>query len=302
MSKKMENWGQKCASDKVFDVAVVLLLMILFIAVAYPLYFVILASVSDPLLVSKGKVLFYPKGISFFGFEKVFEDTRIWTGLRNTVLYTVLGTIVNMLATLPAAYALSRRDLRGRKTIMMLFVFTMFFNGGLVPTYLLMQNLNLTNSIWVFIIPFAVNVYNLIIARTFFENSIPQELYEAASLDGCSDMKFFTTVAIPLSKAIVSVIMLYYMVAHWNDFFTGLIYIRDQALNPLQLVLREILIVNNVFGAGGTGGGALGAYDQVYADTVKYAIIIISSLPMLIIYPFIQKHFEKGVMIGAIKG
>lgn len=289
-------------SDRIFDMLVVVLLALLFLIVAYPLYFVILASVSDPLLVSKGKVLFWPQGVSLFGFQKVFEDTRIWTGLRNTVLYTVLGTIVNMAATLPAAYALSRRDLRGRKAVMLFFVFTMFFNGGLVPTYLLMQELNLTNTIWVFIIPFAVNVYNLIIARTFFENSLPQELYEAAALDGCSDFRFFTSVALPLSKAVVSVIMLYYMVAHWNDFFTGLIYIRDQSLNPLQLVLREILIVNNVFGSGGTGGGGLGSYDQIYADTVKYAIIIISSLPMLIIYPFIQKHFEKGVMIGAIKG
>lgn len=289
-------------SDRIFDMLVVVLLALLFLIVAYPLYFVILASVSDPLLVSKGKVLFWPQGVSLFGFQKVFEDTRIWTGLRNTVLYTVLGTIVNMAATLPAAYALSRRDLRGRKAVMLFFVFTMFFNGGLVPTYLLMQELNLTNTIWVFIIPFAVNVYNLIIARTFFENSLPQELYEAASLDGCSDFRFFTSVALPLSKAVVSVIMLYYMVAHWNDFFTGLIYIRDQSLNPLQLVLREILIVNNVFGSGGTGGSGLGSYDQIYADTVKYAIIIISSLPMLIIYPFIQKHFEKGVMIGAIKG
>lgn len=301
MNKKIACWMQKTTFDKVFDVIVVLLLVLLFFIVAYPLYFVILASVSDPLLVSKGKVLLAPVGASLFGFQKVFEDTRIWTGLRNTVIYTVFGTMINMFATLPAAYALSRKDLRGRKCVMMVFVFTMFFNGGLIPTYLLMQKLHLTNTMWVFVIPFAVNVYNLIIARTFFENSIPQELFEAASLDGCSDFKFFTTVALPLSKAMVSVIMLYYMVAHWNDFFTGLIYVRDSSLNPLQLVLREILIVNNVFVTGGAGG-ALGSYDQAYADTVKYAIIIISSLPMLVIYPFIQKYFEKGVMIGAIKG
>lgn len=297
-----ERWKQKSAGDKVFDIVLRILLIILVIIVVYPLYFVVLASVSDPLLVSKGQVLLLPRGMSLFGFQKVFEDTRIWTGLRNTVIYTVLGTIVNMVATLPAAYALSRKDMRGRKTVMMLFVFTMFFSGGLVPTYLLMQKLHLVNTIWVFILPFAVNVYNLIIARTFFENSIPTELYESAALDGCSDFKFFVSMVMPLSKAIVSVIMLYYMVAHWNDFFTGLIYIRDQTLNPLQLVLREILIANNVFAAGGTGGGTLSSYDQMYADTVKYAIIIISSLPMLILYPFIQKYFEKGVMIGAIKG
>ncbi len=296
-----KGWRQKSVGDRTFDMALRILLAIFVIIVVYPLYFVVLASVSDPLLVSKGQVLLWPKEMSLFGFQKVFEDTRIWIGLRNTVIYTVLGTIINMAATLPAAYALSRKDMRGRKSVMMFFVFTMFFNGGLVPTYLLMQKLHLVNTIWVFILPFAVNVYNLIIARTFFENSIPTELYESAALDGCSDFKFFVSMVMPLSKAVVSVIMLYYMVAHWNDFFTGLIYIRDQKLNPLQLVLREILIANNVFAAGGTGG-SLSSYDQMYADTVKYAIIIISSLPMLIIYPFIQKYFEKGVMIGAIKG
>ncbi len=296
-----KGWRQKSVGDRTFDIALRILLAIFVIIVVYPLYFVVLASVSDPLLVSKGQVLLWPKEMSLFGFQKVFEDTRIWIGLRNTVIYTVLGTIINMAATLPAAYALSRKDMRGRKSVMMFFVFTMFFNGGLVPTYLLMQKLHLVNTIWVFILPFAVNVYNLIIARTFFENSIPTELYESAALDGCSDFKFFVSMVMPLSKAVVSVIMLYYMVAHWNDFFTGLIYIRDQKLNPLQLVLREILIANNVFAAGGTGG-SLSSYDQMYADTVKYAIIIISSLPMLIIYPFIQKYFEKGVMIGAIKG
>ena len=296
-----KGWRQKSVGDRTFDIALRILLAIFVIIVVYPLYFVVLASVSDPLLVSKGQVLLWPKEMSLFGFQKVFEDTRIWIGLRNTVIYTVLGTIINMAATLPAAYALSRKDMRGRKTVMMFFVFTMFFNGGLVPTYLLMQKLHLVNTIWVFILPFAVNVYNLIIARTFFENSIPTELYESAALDGCSDFKFFVSMVMPLSKAVVSVIMLYYMVAHWNDFFTGLIYIRDQKLNPLQLVLREILIANNVFAAGGTGG-SLSSYDQMFADTVKYAMIIISSLPMLIIYPFIQKYFEKGVMIGAIKG
>ena len=296
-----KGWRQKSVGDRTFDIALRILLAIFVIIVVYPLYFVVLASVSDPLLVSKGQVLLWPKEMSLFGFQKVFEDTRIWIGLRNTVIYTVLGTIINMAATLPAAYALSRKDMRGRKTVMMFFVFTMFFNGGLVPTYLLMQKLHLVNTIWVFILPFAVNVYNLIIARTFFENSIPTELYESAALDGCSDFKFFVSMVMPLSKAVVSVIMLYYMVAHWNDFFTGLIYIRDQKLNPLHLVLREIIIEYYVFSAGGTGG-SLSSYDQMYADTVKYAIIIISSLPMLIIYPFIQKYFEKGVMIGAIKG
>jgi len=216
-----KGWRQKSVGDRTFDIALRILLAIFVIIVVYPLYFVVLASVSDPLLVSKGQVLLWPKEMSLFGFQKVFEDTRIWIGLRNTVIYTVLGTIINMAATLPAAYALSRKDMRGRKTVMMFFVFTMFFNGGLVPTYLLMQKLHLVNTIWVFILPFAVNVYNLIIARTFFENSIPTELYESAALDGCSDFKFFVSMVMPLSKAVVSVIMLYYMVAHWTDLYQG---------------------------------------------------------------------------------
>jgi len=291
--------GKRINSDKVFTAGVYIICALVFLTVAYPLYFVIIASVSNPLLVAKGQVVFLPQGINFFGYREVMSNSMIWTGFRNTAFYTVAGTAFKMLITLPAAYALSRDDMRGRKVIMLFMTFVMFFSGGLIPTYVLINNIGLTDSVWVFIIPFAVNVYNLIIARTFFENSIPKEMYEAASLDGCNDFKFFIKIVLPLSKAIVSVIMLYYLVAQWNDFFTGLIYIRTNALYPLQLVLRDILIANNVF-SGGTG--SLGAYDQMYAETVKYAVIIISSLPMLIIYPFIQKYFEKGVMIGAIKG
>lgn len=295
----MNNKIKSSKNDKAFTAIIVIMCLLVFITVAYPLYFVLIASVSNPLLASQGEVVLYPKGINLFGFEKVMEDSRIWIGFRNSIIYTILGTAFNLIVTIPAAFALSRKTLRGRKVVMMFFIFTMFFSGGLIPTYLLIQKLSLDNTIWVFIVPFAVNVYNLIIARTFFESTIPQELYEAAALDGCGEFKFFVKVALPLSKAIISVILLYYMVAHWNDFFTGLIYIRDQNLVPLQLVLRDILINNNVF-ASGTGG--FGSYDQMYAATVKYVVIIISSLPMLIVYPFIQKYFEKGVMIGSIKG
>jgi putative aldouronate transport system permease protein len=178
----------------------------------------------------------------------------------------------------------------------------MFFNGGLIPTYLLMKGLHLTNTMWVFILPFSVNVFNLIITRTFFETSLPRELYEAAAIDGCSHFKFFTKVALPLSKAIVSVIGLYYLVAHWNDFFTGLIYIRSNSLQPLQIVLRDILLSNQVFSQGAGVGGDAGGYAQRYADQIKYGVIIVSTLPILLVYPFIQKYFEKGVLIGSVKG
>lgn len=285
-----------------FKIILGFLCSMIFLLIAYPLYFIIIASFSDSTLVSTGKVLFIPKNISFFGYQEIFKDMRIWTGYRNTLFYTVFGTLVNMLFTLPAAYVLSRKEFRARRFIMFIFVITMFFNGGLIPTYLLMKGLSLTNTIWVFILPFSVNVFYLIIARTFFENSLPQELHEAAVMDGCSHFTFFFKVALPLSKALISVIGLYYLVGHWNDFFTALIYIRDTKLQPLQIVLRDILLSNQVFSSGAGTGGDAGGYAQRYADQIKYGVIIVSTLPILLIYPFMQKYFEKGVMIGSIKG
>ncbi len=253
-------------------------------------------------MVANGQVVFWPKDISLFGYNEIFKNARIWLGYKNTIIYTVLGTVVNLLFTLPAAYALSRREFRPRRYIMLIFVFTMFFNGGLIPTYLLMSKIHMINTIWVFIIPFCVNVFNLIITRSFFENSIPVELFEAAALDGCSHFRFFSSIVLPLSKAIIAVISLYYMVGHWNNFFTALIYIQDDKLVPLQVVLRDILLVNQVFSTGTGMGGDTGGYAQQYADSVKYGVIIVSTLPIMIFYPFIQKYFEKGVMIGSVKG
>ncbi|MGQ4666224.1 carbohydrate ABC transporter permease [Metabacillus halosaccharovorans] len=286
----------------IFDLCIYVICAIVFLIIAYPLYFVVIASVSDSTLVSTGKVLLFPKGFSLFGYQEIFQDSRIWVGYKNTMIYSLLGTFVNLLLTLPAAYVLSRKEFRARRILMFFFVFTMFFNGGLIPTYLLMKDLQLIDTMWVFIIPFSVNVFNLIITRTFFETSIPNELFEAASIDGCNHFTFFLKVVLPLSKAVVSVIGLYYLVWHWNDFFTGLIYIRDYNLQPLQIVLRDILLSNQVFAEGAGSGGASGGYAQRYADQIKYGVIIISTLPILIVYPFIQKYFEKGVMIGSVKG
>uniref|UniRef100_UPI003F655B2B carbohydrate ABC transporter permease n=1 Tax=Metabacillus halosaccharovorans TaxID=930124 RepID=UPI003F655B2B len=286
----------------IFDLCIYVICAIVFLIIAYPLYFVVIASVSDSTLVSTGKVLLFPKGFSLFGYQEIFQDSRIWIGYKNTMIYSLLGTFVNLLLTLPAAYVLSRKEFRARRLLMFFFVFTMFFNGGLIPTYLLMKDLQLIDTMWVFIIPFSVNVFNLIITRTFFETSIPNELFEAASIDGCNHFTFFLKVVLPLSKAVVSVIGLYYLVWHWNDFFTGLIYIRDYNLQPLQIVLRDILLSNQVFAEGAGSGGASGGYAQRYADQIKYGVIIISTLPILIVYPFIQKYFEKGVMIGSVKG
>ena len=292
----------KSLGDISFDIAVIVLSALVFLIVAYPLYFVIIASISDSTLVSTGQVTLFPKNISFFGYNEIFHDGRIWTGYKNTLIYTFVGTAVNLLFTLPAAYVLSRQEFRARRFLMFIFVLTLFFNGGLIPTYLLMKGLHMTDTMWVFIIPFCVNVFNLIITRSFFEHSIPRELYEAASMDGCSHFTFFMKVALPLSKAVVSVVGLYYLVGHWNDFFTALIYIRSNDLQPLQIVLRDILLSNQVFSQGAGSGGAAGGYAQQYADQIKYAVIIVSTLPILIVYPFIQKYFEKGVMIGSVKG
>jgi putative aldouronate transport system permease protein len=290
--------------DLLFSIGLALFVALVLFATIYPIYFVLIASVSDPTLVATGKVWVLPQGLSSFGYEQILADDRIWNGYRNTILYTVVGTAINLLVTLPAAYALSRREFAPRKPLMFFFAFTMFFSGGLIPTYLLYRDLNLLDNWLVFVIPSALNVYNLIIARAFFENSLPEELFEAATLDGVGYMKFFLTMALPLSKAIIAVIGLYYLVQHWNDFFTGLIFVRDYDKQPLQIVLRDILLSNQAFaaGAGGGGGSGGGAYAQQFADQIKYGVIIVSTLPVLLVYPFIQKYFEKGVMVGSVKG
>lgn len=290
-------------ADVFFDIFIIVISLLIFISVAYPIYFVIIASISDSTLVSRGLVTLWPKGISFYGYQQIMEDSRIWIGYLNTIIYTLGGTFINLLVTLPAAYALSRKEMAGRNFLTFFFAFTMFFNGGIIPTYILFRDLNLVDSRWVFVLPTALNVFNLIIARTFFENSIPKSLYEAAELDGCTHFQFFMKVALPLSKALISVIGLYYLVQHWNDFFTGLIFIRDYDKQPLQIVLRDILISNQAFQQGaGAGGSSIGGYAQQFAEQIKYAVIIVSTLPIIIVYPFLQKYFEKGVMIGSLKG
>lgn len=302
MPKKNKEAVKYSLADNIFEFFIIIFCIFVFIIVAYPLYFIVIASFSDSTYVNQGLVILTPKGFSTYGYSKIFEDTRIWTGYKNTLIYTLGGTAINLLFTLPGAYALAYKRFKARKYIMRAFVFTMFFNGGLIPTYMLIRNLRMVDTMWVMMIPFCVNVYNLIITRTFFEHTIPDELYEAAIIDGCTHFKFFTTVVLPLSKAIISVIFLYYMVGHWNNFFTALIYLNKDNLQPLQIVLRNILLSNQVFMEGAGMGGEAGGYAQRYADQVKYGVILVSTLPILCLYPFIQKYFEEGIMIGAIKG
>jgi putative aldouronate transport system permease protein len=295
---------RRTPGDIAFSVILAALCVIILTAVIYPVYFVVIASVSDPALVATGQVWAFPRGVNLFGYEQIFNDERIWNGYLNTLLYSGVGTALNLCVTLPAAFALSRREFRPRKAIMLFFAVTMFFQGGLIPTYMLYRDIGLLDNWLVFVLPAAVNVYNLIIARAFFESSVPEELYEAAAIDGISYFGYFLKIAVPLSKAIISVIGLYYLVQHWNDFFTGLVFIRDYDKQPLQIVLRDILLSNQAFagGAGGAGGSGGGAYAQQFADQIKYGVIIVSTLPVLLVYPFIQKYFEKGVMVGSVKG
>ncbi|GIN70641.1 sugar ABC transporter permease [Bacillus sp. J14TS2] len=303
MTAVLQKLKTRKKSDLMFDFIIYFICILVFFIVAYPLYFIVIASVSDSTLVSTGKVLLFPKGFSLFGYQEIFQDSRIWIGYRNTLIYAIGGTLINLLFTLPAAYVLSREEFRARRILMFFFIFTMFFSGGLIPTYLLMKDLSMIDTMWVFIFnPVTVNIFNLIITRTFFETTIPKEMYEAATIDGCSHFKFFVSIVLPLSKAVISVIGLYYLVWHWNDFFTGLIYIRDYSLQPLQIILRDILLSNQVFQEGAGSGGTGGGYAQRYADQIKYGVIIVSSLPILVLYPFMQKYFEKGVMIGSVKG
>ena len=296
----MERRIGRCRSDVIYDTILFILLSLVFLVVAYPLYFVIISSVSDPIAVSNGEVTFYPIGFTLDGYEELLNQPNVWVGYRNTILYTVVGTLVGLAVNIPAAYALSRKDLWGRKALMGLFVFTMFFSGGLIPIFLTVQELGLYNSFWVMVVPFSVSAYNVIVARTFFETSLPPDLWDAAQIDGCGNLRFFFTIALPLSKAVVSVIALWTAVGQWNCYFNALIYIRDERLYPLALIMRNILVTQQIQSALGTGEAALIALRK--ANLMRYAMIIVATVPIMCVYPFVQKYFDQGVMIGAVKG
>lgn len=290
---------KRTRSDAVFDAVAILLGILIVIAIVYPLYFIVIASFSSPAEVANGHVWLLPKSITFEGYQRILDDSRIWLGYRNTILFTIVGTFISLAFTVPAGYALSRKDLRGRQAIMIFFMITMFFGGGLIPTYLTVSKFGLTNTFWVVVLPFSVSVYNMIVVRTFFQTNVPQELLEAAQLDGCSNWRFFFSIVLPLSKAILAVIGLYCAVGQWNQYFTSLVYVRDPNLIPLQQVLRNILLQNQA--VSGTGALAQAELQRV-ADIMKYGVIIVSTLPVMCVYPFVQKYFNKGVMIGAVKG
>ena len=292
---------RKTRADAIFDTINVILLVLIMILILYPLYFSLIASFSSPNAVYQGRVIFLPAGLSLNGYKKIMSDAAIWTGYLNSIIYTVAGTAANLIFTIPLAFALSRKEFPLGGVYMKLMVFTMYFYGGIIPLYFVVKQMGLLNSIWALILPTLVATYNLIIARSFFIGSIPEDLKEAAFLDGCGYIRFFFLVALPLSKALVAVMALFYAARHWNGYFEALIYLQDERKFPLQLVLRTILIESQNALAAGDDATSV-ADKQELVDLLKYGAVIVSSVPMLIFYPFVQKYFVKGVMIGAVKG
>lgn len=288
--------------DAVFNIVNVVLMVIILVVILYPLYFIIIASISSPTAVNGGRVLLYPQEVTVSGYKRILEYEPLWRGYLNSLFYTIAGTLLNLAVTLPAGYALSRRHLFGRRPLLLLFAFTMFFSGGMIPTYMVVKNLGLLNTVWAMLLPGACSVYNIIVTRTFMEMNIPSELIDASRIDGCSDFTTFANVVLPLSKPIIAVMTMFYAVGHWNSYFDALIYLDDEKLFPLQLVLRELLLQSQVSGAMTSGGMSSIAERAVIAEQMKYGIIIVACIPMMILFPFVIKHFKKGVMIGSIKG
>ncbi|KGP77383.1 MULTISPECIES: carbohydrate ABC transporter permease [unclassified Paenibacillus] len=285
-----------------FSVAEVVLYafaVLFLIAIIYPIYFIVIASFSDPSSVANGQVWLFPKGFTLEGYKELLRHENIWIGYRNTILYTVVGTLLGLVVNISAAYALSRKDLVGRKFFSLFFIFTMFFSGGLIPTFLTIRDFHLYNTFLVMVLPFSVVVFDMIVARTFFQTSIPGDLWEAAQIDGCGNLRYFVLIVLPLSKAIIAVLGLWIAVGYWNSYFNALIYLKDPNLYPLQLILRNILITNQMQSGMGTGEAAQVALRL--ANLMRYSVIIIATIPIMCVYPFIQKYFNQGVMIGAVK-
>ncbi len=292
---------REASRDRIFYGVVNAVLALLLVITIYPLIYILSSSFSSPAAVTTGKVVLWPVSFSFRGYEAVFDYNSVFVGYRNTIFYTLLGTAVNVSLTLLAAYPLARSSLPGRKFFTFLFTFTMLFDGGLIPNYLLMRDLHIINTVWVMVIPGAISAYNLIVTRTFIQSNVPSELLEAAEIDGCSDFRFFFSILLPLSKAVVAVITLYYAVVHWNAYFKALIYLHDAKLYPLQIYLREILVMNSV-DTEMISDPSLQEEMQGMADLLKYSLIVVSSAPIMMIYPFLQRYFIQGVMIGSLKG
>lgn len=287
--------------DRMFYLISGLILTVIFLLILYPCIFVVSASFSSGTAVQSGKVVLWPVDISFVGYDTVLHNVNIWKGFMNSLFYTFFGTIINVALTMLAAYPLSRKDLVGRDKLMLFFTFTMFFNGGIITHYILVSKLGIIDTRWSMLLPGAMSIYNMIIARTFLQNSIPNELLEAAQLDGCTDIQYLFKVVLPLSKAVLAVLVLFYGVAHWNTYFNAMIYLRNRDLFPLTLFLKEVLISGQIDPSTVSDPELAEKVSQL-AGVIKYSLIVVSMVPVMIIYPFVQKYFVKGVTIGAVKG
>lgn len=289
-------------ADPLFAVITYGLIAVAIVVIVYPLYFIVIASISDPTLVQQGKVILFPRGLTFDGYATIFGTSTIVRGFANSVLYTVVGTAISVTMILCGAYALARKDMPGRNLFMILFVVTMFFDGGMIARYLVVKELGLLDTMWAVVLPGAVGVWNLIIARTFFEQSISPELREAAQLDGASDFRFFFSIVLPLSKSLLTLMAMIHIVANWNAFFDAMIYLSDESKYPLQLVLRNVLIQSQASTAGmDMASMESTAQAQKMGELLKYSMIVVSTVPLLIAFPFLQRHFVKGATLGALK-
>ncbi|MEC0258984.1 hypothetical protein PAEVO_12620 [Paenibacillus sp. GM2FR] len=290
---------KESAGDRIFLTTVYIVLFLVVIAVLYPLIYIISSSISSPAAVTSGRVWLWPVDISFEGFRVLFKTPEIMTGYANSIFYTTAGTIISVLLTIMIAYPLSRRSFFGRNALMMIITFTMIFSGGLIPTYMVVRELHLIDTRWALLIPNAIWVWQVIIARSFFQSSIPDELQEASEMDGCSDIRFIWSIVLPLSKPIMAVLVLMYAVGQWNAYFDALIYLKSADLFPLQLILRSIIIQNN---SSGTMDALAMVERQQLAELLKYALIVVATLPVLVIYPFVQRYFVQGMLVGSVKG
>lgn len=288
--------------DRIFGAVVFVIVTLLMLIVLYPLVYVLSCSVSSPTAVGAGEVVLLPKGFTLMGYRRVFQEPDILLGYKNTLFYTIIGTAINLFVTVPAGYMLSKKEVPGRNLFMFLFMFTMYFSGGMIPSFLLVRSLHLYDTRAVLVILGAFSTYNCIICRTFFA-ALPHELEEAAAIDGCSTVRTFIQIVLPLSQALLGVMVLYFAVGHWNSYFNAMIYVNNEKYKPLQLILRRILILEQASANMMEGGGDEYAAEQFkLKELIKYAVIVVSSLPVLVLYPFLQKYFAQGVMIGSIKG
>lgn len=296
---RRKNKIKNAKGDLIYEIISISILLLLALIVIYPIYFIIIASISDPNAIFNGEVFLYPIGITFSGYQHLFEEELIWSGYLNTIIYTVLGTAFNIALTIPTGWALSREYLPGRKFIMSFFIITMFFGGGLIPYYLICSSLGLVDNPLILIIGGGVSVYNVFMCKSYFQTNIPKEIIEASEIDGCGELRTFFDIVLPLAKPIISVMILFYAVGHWNNYIDALIFISDEKYFPLQLILKNILVTAETNAGSGSSETIL---EQLkLANQIKYSSIIVSSLPIIILYPFIEKYFDQGILVGSFK-